>query len=180
MTKQVDIEQVAQIATPVIEGAGYELVDLEWKRDLGNWVLRVFLDKPNGPHAPGQGITLDECAQVSLELSTVLDVSDVVPGADMYSLEVSSPGLDRPLRRERDFQKAVGKRVKVKTRRPLGPPPGRRNFVGPLVDVAVDAAGPVLKIDVGDRTCEVPIAEIDRANLIFELTKQEASRQESK
>jgi ribosome maturation factor RimP len=166
-TQHIDLDRISQIATPVIEGAGYELVDLEWKRDLGGWVLRVFIDKPGGPHAPGQGISLDGCAEVSQELSTVLDVSDVVPGSDMYSLEVSSPGLDRPLRREPEFARAVGQKVKVKTKRPLGPPPGRRNFAGALLEVG----NHTLKIDVGDRTCEVPIDEIEKAHLVFELTK---------
>jgi ribosome maturation factor RimP len=163
-TQQINLEQVSRITSPVIEGAGYELVDLEWKREVGGWVLRLFIDKPGGPHPPGQGISLDACAEVSQELSTVLDVEGAVPGAAMYSLEVSSPGLDRPLVRERDFARAVGKKVKVKTRRPLGPPPGRRNFAGPLLDVRSGE----LSIDVGDRTYEVPIAEIEKANLVFD------------
>jgi ribosome maturation factor RimP len=165
--QQVDLSRISTIAIPVIEGAGYELVDLEWKRDLGGWVLRVYIDKPGGPHPPGEGISLDGCADVSHELSTVLDVSDAVPGSDTYSLEVSSPGLDRPLRRAPDFVRVLGHKVKVKTKRPLGPPPGRRNFAGALLDVANDT----LKIDVSDRTCEVPIGEIEKANLVFELTK---------
>ena len=171
-TLQIDLDQISAIAQPVIEGQGYELVDLEWKRDLGGWVLRLFIDKPNGPHAPGQGVSLDACAEVSHELSTVLDVSDVVPGAEHYSLEVSSPGLDRPLRRARDFVRAVGKKVAVKTKHPLGPPPGRRNFKGSLVRFETDT----LTIDVGDKNCEVPLAEIDKANVIFELTQPDGSR----
>jgi ribosome maturation factor RimP len=165
---QVDLEQISKITTPVIEGAGFELVDLEWKRDLEGWVLRVYIDKPGGPHPPGQGISLDGCADVSRELSTVLDVSDAVPGSDMYSLEVSSPGLDRPLRRARDFERAVGKKIIVKTRRPLGPPPGRRNFKGPLVRFSDE----VLAIDVGDKTCDVPMGEIEKANVVFEPSQQ--------
>ncbi len=169
----IDIEQVSQIATPVIEGAGYELVDLEWKRDGGVWILRLFIDKPNGPHAPGEGITLDGCAEVATELSTVLDVSEAMPGADRYSLEVSSPGIDRPLRRAADFQRAVGKKIKLRTRRPLGEAPGRRNFAGVLIDVKTDVkdapAETILSIDVGDRVCEVPLAELEKANLIAEL-----------
>jgi ribosome maturation factor RimP len=174
-TKQVDLDEIASIATPVIEGAGYELVDVEWKRDLGGWVLRVYIDKPGGPHAPGQGISLDGCAAVSHELSTVLDVSDAVPGPEHYALEVSSPGLDRPLRREQDFVRAVGHKVKIKTRRPLGPPPGRRNFAGPLLAVSTAEGTSTLQIDVGDRTWDVPIGEVDRANLVFELTKHDGS-----
>ena len=169
---QVDLAKVSAVTTPVIEGAGYELVDLEWKKDLAGWVLRVYIDKPGGPHPPGEGISLDGCADVSRELSTVLDVSDVVPGAEHYSLEVSSPGLDRPLRRARDFARAVGKKVVVKTKHPLGPPPGRRNFKGPLVRFETDT----LTIDVGDKNCEVPLAEIDKANVVFELTQHDGSR----
>ncbi len=168
-TPQIDLDRIQQIATPVVEGAGYEIVDLEWKRELGGSILRLFIDKPGGPHAPGEGITLDGCAAVSHELSTVLDVSDAMPAAGTYHLEVGSPGVDRPLKREADFSRVVGLKVKIRTRRPLGPSPGRRNFVGALVDI-LPTAGPgmTLKIDVGDRTCEVPLAEVEKANLVFD------------
>jgi ribosome maturation factor RimP len=166
---KVDLEQIASIATPVIEGAGFELVDLEWKREMGGWILRVFIDKPDGPHAPGEGITLDGCADVSHELSTVLDVSEALPGSDAYALEVSSPGIDYPLKSDKAFARVVGQKVKVRTKRPLGPPPGRRNFAGPLVAVA----GQVIQVDVGDKVCDVPLAEIEKANLVFEPQKSD-------
>ena len=165
---QVDLKQLTQIATPVIEGAGYELVDLEWKREAGAWVLRFFIDKPGGPHAAGQGITLDGCAEVSSELSTTLDVSEALPGSDTYSLEVSSPGIDRPLRRVQDFQRSIGQKVRIRTQRPLGSPPGRRNYAGSLVEV-VATEPPVLMVDVGDRTCEVPLSEIEKAHLEYDF-----------
>ncbi|MEO6954457.1 MAG: ribosome maturation factor RimP [Polyangia bacterium] len=164
---KVDLEQVAQITKPVIEGAGYALVDLEWKREQGGWILRLFIDKPDGPHAPGEGITLDACAEVATDLSTVLDVSEAVPGSDTYSLEVGSPGLDYPLKRAVDFGRVIGDKVKVKTRRPLGPPPGRRHYVGPLVEVRGEGDAATISVDVGDRVLDVPVAEIEKANLVF-------------
>jgi ribosome maturation factor RimP len=165
----IDLAHISQIVTPVIEGARYELVDLEWKRELGAWVLRLYIDKPGGPHAPGEGITLDACAEVSQELSTVLDVSEAMPVAGSYQLEVGSPGIDRPLRRATDFQRAVGKKIKLRTRRPLGEAPGRRNYAGVLTDVKDADADTILSIDVGDRVCEVPLAELEKANLIADL-----------
>lgn len=166
---KVDLEQVAQITTPVIQGAGYALVDLEWKREQGGWILRLFIDKPDGPHAPGEGITLDACAEIASDLSTVLDVSEAVPGSDTYSLEVGSPGVDYPLKLAADFSRVVGGKVKVKTRRPLGPPPGRRNYVGPLVELRGEGAAATIFVDVGDRILDVPVAEIEKANLVYDF-----------
>ena len=105
----------------------------------------------------------DDCARVSHLLSATLDVSDLI--AVTYNLEVSSPGLDRPLRKEADFQRFVGKKAKIRTRRPIGDQ--RRNFSGKLVAVE---AGKV-RIDVGDQVCEVPIAEVEKAHLVFEFEK---------
>ena len=166
---KVDLAQVAQITTPVVEGAGYALVDIEWKREQGGWILRVFIDKPDGPHPAGEGITLDACAEVATDLSTVLDVSEAVPGSDTYSLEVGSPGLDYPLKRAADFGRVLGEKVKVKTRRPLGPPPGRRNYVGQLVELRGEGDAAAIFVDVGDRVLDVPIVEIEKANLIYDF-----------
>ncbi len=165
---KVDLDRIASIATPVVDGAGYELVDLEWKRELGGWILRMFIDKPGGPHPPGQGIGLDACADVSRELSTLLDVEEEAAGlgGTTYELEVGSPGIDRPLRKPADFARSVGHKLKVRTSSSLGPPPGRRNFAGVLVSFT---NGDLLHIDVGDRVCEVPIREVEKANLQIDL-----------
>jgi len=168
---QIDLALLTQIATPVIEGAGYELVDLEWKRESGLAVLRLFIDKPGGPHPAGEGITLDGCAEVATELSTVLDVSEALPGSDTYSMEVSSPGLDRPLRRESEFRRVIGQKLKMKTLHALGPPPGRRNYAGVLTDVSKQDLAVTLFVDVGDRVCEVPLDEVEKANLVYEFDK---------
>jgi len=154
--RAVDIQKIHSVVEPVITGLGYELVELEWKREAGAWVLRVFLDLPDGSGKVG----LDDCAKVSHQLSDVLDADDVLPA---YSLEVSSPGLDRPLKKEADFRRFVGKKAKIRTRQPVGG--DRRNFSGTLVEVQ---NGKVL-IDVGDKKYEVPIDVVEKANLIYEF-----------
>ncbi len=154
--KPVDTHKLQELAEPVVAGQGYELVDLEFKNDatVGGWVLRVFIDRESG-------VSLDDCASVSRELSAVLDVADVIPQA--YSLEVSSPGLNRPLKKEADFLRFVGKKAKIRTRHPVGE--SRRNFSGTLVSVADGT----VKIDVGDQVCEVPVDDVEKANLVYEF-----------
>jgi len=155
--KPVDQHKLQSLVEPVVTGQGYELVDVEFKNELGSWILRVYIDNPR---AEG-GVGLDDCATVSRELSAVLDVDDSIPGH--YSLEVSSPGLNRPLKKEADFARFVGKKAKIRTRHPVGE--SRRNFSGTLV--AVD--GGKVKIDVGDQVCEVPVDDVEKANLVYEF-----------
>ena len=151
--KPVDVKQLEAVVAPVVTGQGYELVDVEWKNESG-WILRLYIDKEGG-------VSLDDCATVSRELSAVLDVEDVIPVA--YSLEVSSPGLNRPLKKEADFARFVGKKAKIRTRHPVGE--SRRNFSGTLVGVQ----GGKVKIDVGDQVCEVPVDDVEKANLVYEF-----------
>ena len=155
--KPVDQHKLQSLVESVVTGQGYELVDVEFKNELGSWILRVYIDNPR---AEG-GVGLDDCATVSRELSAVLDVDDSIPGH--YSLEVSSPGLNRPLKKEADFARFVGKKAKIRTRHPVGE--SRRNFSGTLV--AVD--GGKVKIDVGDQVCEVPVDDVEKANLVYEF-----------
>ncbi len=152
--KPIDVKQLEPLIAPVITGQGYELVDVEFKTEMGGWILRVFIDKEGG-------VSLDDCATVSRELSAVLDVEDAIP--QHYSLEVSSPGLDRPLKKEADFARFVGKKAKIRTRHPVGE--SRRNFSGTLVAVE----GGKVKIDVGDQVCEVPVDDVEKANLVYEF-----------
>jgi ribosome maturation factor RimP len=104
---------------------------------------------------------LEDCAAVSRELSNVLDVADLF-GDAQYNLEVSSPGLDRPLTKEADFRRFVGRKARIRTRHPVGE---RRNFSGTLLDVKDGQ----IRIDVGDRTCDVPVADVEKANLVYEF-----------
>jgi ribosome maturation factor RimP len=150
----VDVEKVRNVTEPVVRGQGYELVDLEWSGSPGGYVLRVFIDREGG-------INLQDCADVSHQLSATLDVADIIPVR--YSLEVSSPGLDRPLRKESDFKRYLGKKAKIRTRHPVGE--SRRNFSGTLVAVE---AGKV-RIDVGDQVCDVPVDDVEKANLVYDF-----------
>jgi ribosome maturation factor RimP len=152
----LDVGKLMSVAEPVVAGQGYELVDLEWKNEPVGWVLRVFIDREGG-------INHQDCADVSNQLSTTLDVSELIPVR--YSLEVSSPGLDRPLRKESDFRRFVGQKAKIKTRRPVGE--SRRNFAGILVGVE---SGKV-RIDVGDQVCDVPVDDVEKANLVHEFKR---------
>src|SRR5437016_1855439 len=122
MAPPVDIQQLNALVEPVAAGLGYELIELEWKHEAGHWVLRLFIDRPGGLMAVGEGISVEDCSKVSHAISAELDVEDIlhVP----YHLEVSSPGLDRPLKRESDFARFVGKQAKVRTRHPIGAPAG--------------------------------------------------------
>jgi len=106
VTQQVLTERVTELVVPIVEEFGLELVDIEYRREGSDWFLRLFIDKPGG-------VTLDDCADLSREIDPLLEVEGVITHA--YRLEVSSPGLDRPLRKPADFERFLGEWVKVKT-----------------------------------------------------------------
>ena len=143
------LEKVRQIAAPLAAQDGMELVDVELAGAGGRQVLRLFIDKAGG-------VSLDDCSSVSRSVSAALDVEDPVDGA--YELEVSSPGLDRPLRTPEHFAKFKGSRVRVKTYAPVV---DRKTFVGVLKDY-VD--GEVV-VDVDGREFRIPHAQIAKANV---------------
>jgi ribosome maturation factor RimP len=153
-----DIEELWTLAEPPVRDAGLELVELEWNREAEGWVLRVYVDlAPVADPATARSVSFDECERVSRDLSAALDVADVIPHA--YRLEVSSPGIDRPLRRLVDFQRFAGQEVKVRTTDPLD---GRRNFSGTLRG----ADGGVVLLDCDGREYRVPVDAIARAHLV--------------
>lgn len=164
----VDVKTLEALVSPVVQGLGYDFVDLEWRHEAGTWVLRIFIDHQD----PGDLAKLDEivaishvdCSRVSQALSTALDEVDVIHVH--YTMEVSSPGLDRPLRREADFRRFVGRKASIKTKHPLmeGAVP-RRNFGGTLMGVD---SGKV-RIDVDGRLFEIPVADVEKANLEYEM-----------
>ena len=111
MSRKDDYEQRAEkLLTPMVESRGFELVDVEYVKEGGNWYLRAYIDKEGG-------ITVDDCEAVSREFSDCLDREDFIE--DSYILEVSSPGLGRPLKKEKDYRRSLGKELEIRTFRPI-------------------------------------------------------------
>ena len=114
----LDVERVREIAERVAASSGLEIVEIEFLGGGKARMLRVFLDKPAAGTDPLAGVTHEDCANFSREFGTILDVEDVMPGS--YTLEVSSPGLDRKLIKAADFTRFTGSRLKLSTRQPVG------------------------------------------------------------
>ena len=158
------VARAEALVEPLVRAEGFELVDLQYVREPQGWVLRLFIDRPgHDPLSPEGGVGLEECARVSHAVDTALEVEDVVPHA--YSLEVSSPGINRALRRPEHFQRVLGKRVKVKTFGPVGQPP-RKSFTGTLLDSS--ASEITVQIE-GSGAFHIPLRDIAKANLDVEF-----------
>jgi ribosome maturation factor RimP len=142
-------EMVRSVATGPVRAEGVELVDLEFRREPAGWVLRLFIDKTGG-------VGVEDCQRVSELVGTLLEVEDPIPHA--YTLEVSSPGLTRPLRGPQDWAGVVGALVKVVTHEPVEQ---RQSFLGRVLAAAPDA----VRLDVEGSEIEVPHALIARARL---------------
>lgn len=156
-----DIEQrdslesrIRQLAEQVAAAAGVEIVLVEIKRSGNRSILRTFIDQPGG-------VTLDDCERFSRHLSVLLDVEDWIPFS--YILEVSSPGLDRPLVKEEDYRRFSGKLARIRTRTPVQE---RRNFKGKLLGVAEGRVA--LELGPGKQV-EIAVQDIEKANLVIEL-----------
>jgi ribosome maturation factor RimP len=143
-------EVLVKLLGPVVQAMGYEMLGIEQFSKGRDSVLRIYID-----HADGIGI--DDCERVSKQVTGVLDVNDPIKGA--YHLEVSSPGLDRPLFTDEQFSRFIGERIQVQLREKLD---GRRNFKGKLT--AVDDAGIHIKID--GEEYEITADKIDKAHLV--------------
>jgi ribosome maturation factor RimP len=139
-----------RLLEPGVMALGFELVDVEVAGQGSRTTLRVYIDGP-------EGVTVDDCADVSRQLSAILDVEDPMPG--QYLLEVSSPGLDRPLVKPADFRRFIGEEVKVQLHAPLN---GRRRFKGRLLDVT-DAT---VVVEVDKERFELAVDAMERARLV--------------
>ncbi|KPK36219.1 MAG: hypothetical protein AMK70_03115 [Nitrospira bacterium SG8_35_1] len=148
------IMKVTDLIEPVIESLGIELDELEFKRMKGKALLRVFIDREGG-------VTIDDCERVSREIEAVLDVEDPIPYS--YVLEVSSPGLDRPLRKPEDFRKYSGSRARVIT---IDPIEKQNFFVGQIVEAGDSDIRILLQ---KDRTITIPYENISKARLEVEV-----------
>lgn len=166
--KHADLSRVREIAARVASGYGLEIFDVQLRREAIGTVLRVIIDRPDRgvPEAPEDAVGIEECQQVSRDLSAVLDVEegevDEPALAGQYTLEVSSPGLDRPLRHEADYRRFTGRLAKLVT---TGPIDGQSAFAGRIA--GVDAGHVVL--EEGRRTHRVPLAQVKRARLEVEF-----------
>jgi ribosome maturation factor RimP len=143
------LQEVREVVEPILQSQGYELVDLEYQRESRGWVLRIYLDREGG-------ITLDDCTGVSHEVGAVLEVKDVIPNA--YVLEVSSPGLTRPIKKPEDYNRFRNQLVKIKLFQPLD---GRRNFKGILLGLEVET----VRVEADGQVFEIPLQSIAKANL---------------
>jgi ribosome maturation factor RimP len=154
-----DVEQVRAVAERVAASSGLEVVEVEFRGGGKSRMLRITIDKP-------EGVTHEDCANLSREVSTILDVEDSVPGS--YVLEVSSPGLDRKLVRPQDFERFVGSQLKLTTREPVN---GNRHFQGRLESFQDGR----LTLDVASgkksapQKMEFDLAGVEKANLVPEI-----------
>jgi ribosome maturation factor RimP len=172
----LDVERVREIAERVAASSGLEIVEVEFLGGGKARMLRVFLDKPAAGADPLAGVTHEDCANFSREFGTILDVEDVMPGA--YTLEVSSPGLDRKLTKAADFTRFTGSRVKLTTRQAVGAS-NNRHFEGRLesfndgrltldLSVASHKSRKKMGAAAGEKI-EIELANVEKANLVPEI-----------
>ena len=170
----LDVERVREIAERVAATSGLEIVEIEFLGGGKARMLRVFLDKPAAGSDPLAGVTHEDCANFSREFGTILDVEDAMPGP--YTLEVSSPGLDRKLIKAADFSRFSGSRIKLTTREPLN---GNRHFEGRLesfqdgrltLDLSVASHKSRKKMgSAAGAKIEIDFANVEKANLVPEI-----------
>ena len=155
------LERVQEIASRVAAAYGLEIFDITMRRESGGEVLRVVVDRPGPAATPEDSVSIGDCEKVSHELSTILDVEDVIPGA--YTLEVSSPGLDRPLRNAEDYRRFAGRTAKIVTREPVN---RQTAFAGRIRGIEGDE---VLFENEGGKEVRLPLNLISRARLDVEF-----------
>ncbi|HVE14804.1 MAG TPA: ribosome maturation factor RimP [Elusimicrobiota bacterium] len=153
MTAQTNLAEIEKSVEGLLSTEAAELVDMQYRQEGGRWVLRFFIDKANG-------FTLEDCEYFSERIGGLLDALDAVPHA--YSLEISSPGLDRVLRKERDFVRFAGHRVRMKLKSPVE---GRRKMKGVLQGVEDGK----IAVEVEGRALRVDLASIEEARLDPEI-----------
>ena len=153
MAKVPVSQAVMGLIEPVLMTEGLELVDVEYKKEGKNWVLRIFIDKEGG-------VTVADCQKVSHLTGDLIDVEETI--TTPYSLEVSSPGLNRVLKREKDFLKFKGRRIHLHS---LSPIDNRRKFTGILTDFKDQT----VFLELDGKIIEVPLRQVGKANLVIEI-----------
>lgn len=153
-TKENFKEKLKQLIEPLVLKKNMELVNLEWRRERTGWVLRLFIDKPGG-------VTIGDCTKISEMVGKILDRENLI--SHSYHLEVSSPGIERPLVKKEDYERFKGERIKVTLKNPIS---GRKNFTGILLGID----GNLIKIRVEEKDLEISLENIKKANLKPEIS----------
>lgn len=166
-----DLLAVEAVVRPVLSAHGVVLFDLQLRRERTGWILRVMIEH-EGSTAPSGGVSVDLCADISRDISAALDVSDPISHA--YTLEVSSPGVERPLRHAADFERFAGQAAKIVLSEPL--PDGQSALRGKLQGVRGDR----VVIDQGSGPIEAPLSSIKLAHLVFEFPSQPKRKNDPK
>jgi ribosome maturation factor RimP len=146
-------EKIRQLAEPVVVSEGMELIHVECMKMHSRWIVRMFLDKEGG-------VTLDDCAKISNQLGDIFDIREVINSP--YTLEVSSPGFDRPISRDEDFLKFRNRKVAVKTAVKID---GIRNFHGLLVDYIEEGGRKLVLVELAGKIYRIPRQDVLKANL---------------
>jgi ribosome maturation factor RimP len=147
------VNRVRALADPILSSEGMDLVEIQYRREANGWVVRLTIDKEGG-------VTLDDCSRVNQEVGRILDVEDFIPMR--YHLEVSSPGLDRALKNEKDFLKYRNRLIKVKT---LDPIDKRRQFKGRLLGLVENH----IQMEIDGGIIRIPLSNVSKANLEIEF-----------
>jgi len=147
------VEQTTRIVEPILQESALELVDVEFRPSGKRWLLRIYIDKEDGA-------TIGDCEQVSRELDRLLDVEDIIDHP--YVLEVSSPGLTKPLRKKADFERGKGKTCRILTKFAVD---GKQEFRGKIIEVKEDE----VQVRQETNTHSIPLSAITKANLEFEI-----------
>lgn len=153
MGKDSIVQSVTELIEPVVHDENLELVDVEYKKEGKNWYLRIYIDKDGG-------VSVEDCQKVSRQIEDMIQIDEIIHSA--YILEVSSPGLDRPLKKEKDLLRSIGKKVSVTTYSPIDK---QRNFVG----IIKDFSNQTLSLDVNGKSVAIPFEIIANTKLVIEF-----------
>ena len=150
-------EKIWELTEAILTGEGMELVEAECLRMPSRWLVRIYMDKEGG-------VTLNDCSEISHQLGDVLDIHDVPPGP--YTLEVSSPGLDRPLARDKDFLKYQGAMIDIRLREKVA---GVKHIKGKLIEFSEADGQKLLVMDVSGTSYRIPRQMVVKAHLVYEI-----------
>ncbi len=155
MGNKKNTDALKETLEPNINRLGYELVEVELIKENGQWFLKIYIDNPDG-------ISLNDCQKVSQELDWILDEKDPIPHS--YFLEVSSPGAERPLKKEEDFIRFTGRKIKISTYKPID---NQRKFIGELLGMNEGKEIVIQAENIGE--VSIPMDNIAKANLVMEI-----------